>query len=84
MGDGDWIRLRSKSDTLWILWAAETLASTVTKEDLARKQLYPALPQIRDISAKVAAAVAEVAYEKGKASPISNSCFVKSENIRNP
>ncbi|KAG0603904.1 hypothetical protein M758_10G129600 [Ceratodon purpureus] len=50
------------------LRAAETLASTVTKEDLARKQLYPALPQIRDISAKVAAAVAEVAYEKGVAS----------------
>jgi malate dehydrogenase (oxaloacetate-decarboxylating)(NADP+) len=38
----------------------------VTKEDLAKKQLYPALPQIRDISARVAAAVAEVAYEKGK------------------
>jgi malate dehydrogenase (oxaloacetate-decarboxylating)(NADP+) len=49
------------------LRAAEALASTVTKEDLARKQLYPALPQIRDISAKVAAAVAEVAYEKGLA-----------------
>jgi len=49
------------------LRAAEALASTVTKEDLARKQLYPALPGIRDISAKVAAAVAEVAYEKGLA-----------------
>jgi len=46
--------------------AAEALANTVTKEDLARKQLYPAFPQIRDISAQVATAVAEVAYEKGK------------------
>lgn len=49
------------------VWAAaEALASTVTKEDLARKQLYPALPKVRDISAQVAAAVADVAYEKGK------------------
>jgi len=46
--------------------AAEALAGTVTKEDLARKQLYPAFPQIRDISAQVAAAVADVAYEKGE------------------
>jgi hypothetical protein len=45
---------------------AAALANTVTKEDLARKQLYPALPGIRDISAQVAAAVADVAYEKGK------------------
>ena len=45
---------------------AEALASMVTKEDLAKKQLYPSLPQIRDISAKVATAVAEVAYEQGK------------------
>ena len=49
---------------LWYSTAA-ALAKTVTKEDLARKQLYPALPGIRDISAQVAAAVAEVAYEKG-------------------
>lgn len=52
------------------LRAAEALASCVTKEDLAKKQLYPALPQIRDISARVAAAVAEVAYEKGLASNV--------------
>jgi malate dehydrogenase (oxaloacetate-decarboxylating)(NADP+) len=53
-----------------ILRAAAALANTVTKEDLARKQLYPALPGIRDISAQVAAAVADVAYEKGLATKI--------------
>jgi malate dehydrogenase (oxaloacetate-decarboxylating)(NADP+) len=52
------------------LRAAEALASTVTEADLARKQLYPALPQVRDISAQVAAAVAQVAYEKGLATNI--------------
>lgn len=46
-------------------WAAAALASMVTKEDLARKQLYPSLPQIREISAKIATAVAEIAYEQG-------------------
>jgi malate dehydrogenase (oxaloacetate-decarboxylating)(NADP+) len=57
-------------DDEMILQAAAALAKTVTKEDLARKQLYPALPGIRDISAQVAAAVAEVAYEKGLATKI--------------
>jgi malate dehydrogenase (oxaloacetate-decarboxylating)(NADP+) len=57
----------TQCDDEMFLRAAEALASTVTKEDLARKQLYPALPIIRDISAKVAAAVADVAYEKGVA-----------------
>jgi hypothetical protein len=46
--------------------AAETLAEFVTKEDLERKQLYPAFPNIRNISAKIAAGVAAAAYDLGK------------------
>jgi hypothetical protein len=46
--------------------AAETLAEFVTKEDLERKQLYPAFPNIRNISAKIAASVAAAAYDLGK------------------
>ncbi len=46
--------------------AAEILAEFVTKEDLERKQLYPAFPNIRNISAKIAAGVAAAAYDLGK------------------
>ena len=48
--------------------AAKTLAACVTKEDLAKGRLFPALPRVREISALIAAAVAEVAHERGLAS----------------
>ncbi|KAH8943965.1 hypothetical protein BDL97_13G082300 [Sphagnum fallax] len=57
-------------DAEMFLKAAETLAEFVTKEDLERKQLYPAFPNIRNISAKIAAAVAAAAYDLGLASKI--------------
>jgi malate dehydrogenase (oxaloacetate-decarboxylating)(NADP+) len=47
--------------------SARTLAGMVTDEDLAQGSLYPALPRIREVSAHIAAAVAQVAYRRGLA-----------------
>jgi malate dehydrogenase (oxaloacetate-decarboxylating)(NADP+) len=44
------------------LAAARTLARQTTKADLDQGSLYPPLARIRDVSARIAAAVAEVAY----------------------
>src|SRR5689334_16406793 len=47
--------------------AAHTLAYLVDSDDIEQGSLYPALPRIRDVSAHIAAAVAEVAYKRGLA-----------------
>jgi malate dehydrogenase (oxaloacetate-decarboxylating)(NADP+) len=47
--------------------AAKTLAARVTKDDLAKGRLFPALSRVLDISAHIAAAVAEVAHDRGLA-----------------
>ena len=47
--------------------AAHTLANCVTGADLEQGSLYPALPRIREVSAHIAAAVANVAYQNGLA-----------------
>jgi malate dehydrogenase (oxaloacetate-decarboxylating)(NADP+) len=47
--------------------AAKTLAQLVTEEDLASGAIYPALQRIREVSAYIATAVAEVAYEQNLA-----------------
>jgi malate dehydrogenase (oxaloacetate-decarboxylating)(NADP+) len=44
--------------------AAHTLAEQVSGADLEQGSLYPPLKNIRDVSAHIAAAVAEVAYRK--------------------
>jgi len=44
--------------------AASALAGQVTAEDLAQGSIYPSLTRIREVSAHIAAAVAEVAFEK--------------------
>ena len=47
--------------------AAHTLADCVNPDDLGQGSLYPALPRIREVSAKIATAVASVAYQNGLA-----------------
>ncbi len=49
------------------LAAANTLAAQVTPADLDQGSLYPPLANIRDVSAHIGAAVAEVAYRRGLA-----------------
>jgi malate dehydrogenase (oxaloacetate-decarboxylating)(NADP+) len=59
-------RSRLVTDEMFMA-AAHTLADCVGKEDLAQGSLYPALPRIREVSARIAAAVADVAYQRGLA-----------------
>src|SRR5450432_2447324 len=47
--------------------AAHTLANLVSEEDIQQGSLYPALARIREVSAHIAAAVADVAYKRGLA-----------------
>ncbi len=47
--------------------AARALASLVGEEDLAIGRIYPAFSKVREVSAKIAVAVAEVAYARGLA-----------------
>jgi malate dehydrogenase (oxaloacetate-decarboxylating)(NADP+) len=47
--------------------AARTLANMVSESDLEQGSLYPALPRIREVSARIAAEVAQVAYQRGLA-----------------
>jgi malate dehydrogenase (oxaloacetate-decarboxylating)(NADP+) len=49
------------------LAAAHTLASQVTPADLDQGSLFPPLANTREVSARIAVAVAEVAYERGLA-----------------
>jgi malate dehydrogenase (oxaloacetate-decarboxylating)(NADP+) len=47
--------------------AAHTLARLVSDADIKQGSLYPALPRIREVSAHIAAAVADVACKRGLA-----------------
>jgi malate dehydrogenase (oxaloacetate-decarboxylating)(NADP+) len=49
------------------LTAARTLASLVGEEDLAMGRIYPALSKIREVSLKIATAVAEEVHREGLA-----------------
>ena len=45
--------------------SAKALADMTSSSDLAKGRLFPSLATIREISARIAAAVAEVAYKRG-------------------
>jgi malate dehydrogenase (oxaloacetate-decarboxylating)(NADP+) len=49
------------------LAAAQTLAALVQQEDIAVGRVYPPLTKIREVSLRIAAAVAEVAHRSGLA-----------------
>ena len=49
------------------LAAARTLAAMVTDEELAMGRVFPALTNIRQVSLKIATAVAEIAHDRGLA-----------------
>ena len=57
---------RIVSDEMFMA-AAHTLADSVSEADLEQGSLYPALPRIREVSAQIGAAVADVAYQNGLA-----------------
>ena len=62
--------------------AAHTLAYLVTPDDIEQGSLYPALPRIREASAHIAVAVAEVAYKRGLATvprPNDMMAFIESQ-----
>jgi malate dehydrogenase (oxaloacetate-decarboxylating)(NADP+) len=59
-------RSRLVTDEMFMA-AAHCLADCVGKDDLDQGSLYPALPRIRDVSSRIAAAVAQVAYQRGLA-----------------
>jgi malate dehydrogenase (oxaloacetate-decarboxylating)(NADP+) len=59
-------RARRVTDDMFMA-AAHTLAHLVTEADLEQGSLYPALPRIREVSAQIAAAVADTAYKGGLA-----------------
>ena len=62
--------------------AARTLANLVSESDLEQGSLYPALPRIREVSAHIAASVAQVAYQGGLAReevPSDTLAYVKSQ-----
>lgn len=60
-------RARRVTDGMFMA-AARALADQVTQADLDQGSLYPALAQVREVSARIAAAVAQVVFDSNLAS----------------
>ncbi len=60
------VKARHVTDEMFMA-AARTLAGLVKEDDLAQGRVYPSLQRIREVSAAIGTAVAEVAYAKGLA-----------------
>ena len=60
------VRAQRITDAMFLA-AARSLAEQVTPQDLAQGSLYPPLNHVREVSAHIARAVAEVAYAQGHA-----------------
>jgi malate dehydrogenase (oxaloacetate-decarboxylating)(NADP+) len=60
------VRATRVTDEMFMV-AARTLAEHTSEADLAQGSLYPPLNGVREVSAHIAAAVAEVAYNRGLA-----------------
>jgi malate dehydrogenase (oxaloacetate-decarboxylating)(NADP+) len=74
-------RARHVTDRMFAA-AARTLASLVLPQDLEAGRIYPALTRIREVSARIGTAVAEVAFEDGLAGvdlPADVAALVKAE-----
>ena len=74
-------RAKHVTDEMFLA-AAQTLAAEVTEDDFKRGSIYPPLGHIREISAKIATAVCEVAYEQGLAvnpRPNDLAAFIRSQ-----
>jgi len=67
VGMGTIVSRASRVTDEMFMAAAHSLAQQVTKDDLEQGSLYPPLKNIRDVSARIAAAVAAVAYRRGLA-----------------
>jgi malate dehydrogenase (oxaloacetate-decarboxylating)(NADP+) len=57
----------SRVNAAMFLAAAKVLAAEVTGADFKRGSLYPPLRRIREVSARIAATVAQMAYDQGLA-----------------
>ena len=74
-------RARRATSTMFLA-AARLLAEQVPQSDLDQGSLYPALARVRDVSAHIAAAVAEVAFEGGLAGverPADLQAFIRAQ-----
>jgi len=67
VGMGTIVSRSSRVPDEMFMAAAHTLAEQVTRQDLEQGSLYPPLKSIREVSARIAAAVAAVAYRRGLA-----------------